>query len=41
LLGGVVLPVKDLLDVLTRDLEIIAVSDRRLEKDPDGVGETI
>jgi hypothetical protein len=41
LLGGVVLPVKDLLDVLSRDLEIVAVSDGRLEKDPDGVGKTI
>ena len=41
LLGGAVLPVEDLLDVLTGDLELIAVPDCGLEKDPYGVGKPL
>jgi hypothetical protein len=36
-----VLPIQDLLNILTSDLEVIAVSDCRLKKNPYRVGEPI
>jgi len=41
LLWCAVLPIQDLLNILTSDLEVIAVSDCRFKENPYGVGEPI
>lgn len=38
LLGGLLLPIKDVLDVLGLNLELVAVSDGRFQQNSDGVG---